>query len=165
MRTAILLLPIAAFLMLPHVAKAAPPQYAKVCDTYGANYFYSPGSDTCVNSITGVTKREMFYGTQTGSIETNQVTSQGLADATRAAGYAYRSAGGAMVAAAMPTAMVNSGDRYALAASFSSFAGYRAVGLGATFSLPESGFALTFGVGESLEDGILGSRFGLNFNL
>lgn len=28
--------------------KAAPAQYVKICDAYGAGYFYIPGSDTCL---------------------------------------------------------------------------------------------------------------------
>ena len=28
--------------------KAAPAQYVRICDAYGAGYFYIPGSDTCL---------------------------------------------------------------------------------------------------------------------
>jgi hypothetical protein len=31
-------------------------EYVRVCDRYGANYYYSPGTNTCINSQTGVTK-------------------------------------------------------------------------------------------------------------
>ncbi len=28
--------------------KSAPAEYVKICDAYGAGYFYIPGSDTCL---------------------------------------------------------------------------------------------------------------------
>ena len=28
--------------------KAAPVQYVKICDAYGAGFFYIPGTDTCL---------------------------------------------------------------------------------------------------------------------
>src|SRR3954451_19712594 len=28
--------------------KAAPVEYVKVCDAYGAGFFYIPGTDTCI---------------------------------------------------------------------------------------------------------------------
>ena len=28
--------------------KAAPVNYVKVCDAYGAGFFYIPGTDTCI---------------------------------------------------------------------------------------------------------------------
>ncbi|MBX9740438.1 MAG: porin, partial [Beijerinckiaceae bacterium] len=28
--------------------KAAPASYVKVCDAYGAGFFYIPGTDTCI---------------------------------------------------------------------------------------------------------------------
>ncbi|CDX56892.1 putative porin [Mesorhizobium plurifarium] len=45
---------------------AAPSQaaveYVKVCSAYGPNYYYSPGTDTCINAQTGVTKRQVDNG-------------------------------------------------------------------------------------------------------
>jgi len=38
-------------------ALAAPVEYVKVCSTYGANYYYSPGTETCINANTGETRR------------------------------------------------------------------------------------------------------------
>ncbi len=28
--------------------KAAPAEYVRICDTYGAGFFFIPGSDTCL---------------------------------------------------------------------------------------------------------------------
>ncbi|TPI70754.1 hypothetical protein FJ420_06085 [Mesorhizobium sp. B3-1-3] len=45
---------------------AAPSQaavaYVKICSAYGANYYYSPGTDTCINAQTGVTKKQVDDG-------------------------------------------------------------------------------------------------------
>lgn len=38
-------------------ALAAPVEYVKVCSAYGPNYYYSPGTDTCINTNTGETRR------------------------------------------------------------------------------------------------------------
>lgn len=46
----------------PMAALAAPVEYVKVCSAYGANYYYSPGTDTCINAQTGVTKRQVDNG-------------------------------------------------------------------------------------------------------
>ncbi|WP_217578131.1 porin [Mesorhizobium sp. GbtcB19] len=43
-------------------ALAAPVEYVKVCTRYGARYYYSPGTDTCINADTGVTKRAVDDG-------------------------------------------------------------------------------------------------------
>lgn len=43
-------------------ASAAPVEYVKVCSLYGAQYYYSPGTDTCINADTGVTNRKVDDG-------------------------------------------------------------------------------------------------------
>lgn len=43
-------------------ALAQPVEYVRVCDAYGPNYYYSPGTETCINAQTGVTKREVDDG-------------------------------------------------------------------------------------------------------
>ena len=42
-------------------AKAAPVQYVKVCDLYGAGFWYVPGTDTCIK-IGAYTKVDFFEG-------------------------------------------------------------------------------------------------------
>ncbi len=41
-------------------------EYVRVCDQYGTGYYYSPGSETCINANTGVTKLDTENGTVTG---------------------------------------------------------------------------------------------------
>ncbi|WP_292318277.1 porin [Mesorhizobium sp.] len=42
---------------VPASALAKPVEYVKVCTLYGAQYYYSPGTDTCINANTGETRR------------------------------------------------------------------------------------------------------------
>ncbi|TIT91144.1 MAG: hypothetical protein E5W55_20860, partial [Mesorhizobium sp.] len=37
-------------------APAAPVEYVRVCSLYGAQYYYSPGTSTCINANTGETR-------------------------------------------------------------------------------------------------------------
>src|SRR5215217_2666192 len=45
------------------VRKAAPVDYVRVCSTYGAGYFFIPGSDTCLR-ISGFVDGEALYQTR-----------------------------------------------------------------------------------------------------
>jgi len=38
-------------------------EYVKICSIYGAYYYYSPGTDSCVNAITGEVKTQFEGGT------------------------------------------------------------------------------------------------------
>ena len=40
--------------------------YVRVCYSYGIDYFYSPGTDTCINANTQETRRDTEFGTVTG---------------------------------------------------------------------------------------------------
>jgi hypothetical protein len=40
-------------------AYAEPVQYVKICDDYGANFMYLPGTDTCYNPTTGETRQNI----------------------------------------------------------------------------------------------------------
>src|SRR5215210_5077781 len=43
------------------VAKAAPVEYVRVCDTYGAGFFYIPGTETCLR-VGGRVRADYLYG-------------------------------------------------------------------------------------------------------
>ncbi|WP_192254271.1 porin [Mesorhizobium silamurunense] len=48
-------------------ALAAPPvEYVRVCSLYGAQYYYSLGTDTCINANTGETRRATADGVVVG---------------------------------------------------------------------------------------------------
>ena len=46
--------------------KAAPASYVKICDTYGAGYFFIPGSNTCLK-IGGDVRLHLLTGTTTAA--------------------------------------------------------------------------------------------------
>lgn len=47
----------------------AAVEYVKVCSTYGAQYAYIPGTDTCINMNTGETRQATEAGTKQGESE------------------------------------------------------------------------------------------------
>jgi hypothetical protein len=49
-------------LSLPAAAEPRPVEYVRLCDMYGTKYYYSPGTDTCINADTGVTRRQVDDG-------------------------------------------------------------------------------------------------------
>lgn len=46
------------------IAGAAPVEYVRVCDVYGAGFLYIPGTDTCINTSTGETRVQTEIGTK-----------------------------------------------------------------------------------------------------
>src|SRR5665213_1238631 len=60
--------------------KAAPVQYVKICDAYGAGFFYIPGTDTCLR-IGGYVRAEYDFspGQSIRSASTGAVTQIGSA--------------------------------------------------------------------------------------
>ena len=55
--------------------KAAPATYVKICDAYGAGFFYIPGSDTCVK-LGGYVRAEYQYVPGKDTINTAGAVSQ-----------------------------------------------------------------------------------------
>ncbi len=147
-----------------HSARAQADD-VRICNAYGTGFAYSPGTDTCVNLQTGETRRQTMLGTRLGETDTIKTANQGLAEASRAADRAYKSATGAMVAAAMPVALINGSDHYGFAANLSTFGGFSAVGTGLTIRIPTTNVHMTLGVGLGLNQTVVGSRIGLNFSL
>ena len=43
--------------------KAAPAEYVRICDTYGAGFFFIPGTDTCLR-IGGYVRMDAYVGQQ-----------------------------------------------------------------------------------------------------
>jgi Porin subfamily len=43
---------------------AAAVEYVKVCSLYGAGFFYVPGTDTCINPVTGDMRTQTEFGTR-----------------------------------------------------------------------------------------------------
>jgi hypothetical protein len=83
------------------VANAQPVEYTRVCTAFGSGYFYSPGTETCIRSNTGDTRKERdndfpLYG-RTGPAD--------HLDEARA---------GAAAAASLPRTFIDTGDAYAV---------------------------------------------------
>ncbi len=90
-------------------AAAAPVEYVKICDSYGAGYYYIPGTDVCLNANTGVTKQQTSNGLYTGESE----MAARFNDAFE----------GIAVSAAMPTPYIPAGHRFAIAGNWAQFQG------------------------------------------
>jgi hypothetical protein len=59
----LLLLGLFTLLTVSYPAPAfAPVEYVKICSIYGANYYYSPGTDSCVNAISGEVRKQFDNG-------------------------------------------------------------------------------------------------------
>ena len=52
--------------------KAAPVEYVKVCDAYGAGFFYIPGTDTCIK-VGGRVRADFAMSGRTDRYATNVV--------------------------------------------------------------------------------------------
>jgi hypothetical protein len=65
--------------------KAAPVQYVRVCDIYGAGFFYIPGTDTCLK-IGGYLRSDHIYGMASAG---GYYMSTPAAQETRLSGDAY----------------------------------------------------------------------------
>ena len=56
-------------MMASGAAAAKPVQYVKICTVYGADFYYIPGTDTCLNPTTGETRQQTELGTKRGVTE------------------------------------------------------------------------------------------------
>lgn len=128
---------------------AAPVEYVKICHIYGANWFYIPGTDTCLNAKTGETRKETADGTVYGeSDELDQAK-----DANE----------GVALSLALPTATVDEGKTFGAAVNFGTFNGESALGFGGAFEATD-GLTINAAVGVGLSRGTTGGRAGVNFS-
>ena len=56
--------------------KAAPAEYVRVCDTYGAGFFFIPGTDTCLR-IGGFVRADYYLNTTPGDRTNNNASVPG----------------------------------------------------------------------------------------
>jgi hypothetical protein len=50
------------FISIASTSHATPVEYVKACSVFGSGFFYLPGTDTCFNPTTGVTKQPTENG-------------------------------------------------------------------------------------------------------
>ena len=135
-------------LLSPSVA--APVEYTKICSIGDVVGFIVPGTDACLDPMTGKT-----------------------AIATSGGGAAYglspmamsidRSLEGVAIATAMPTAIIEPGKTYAIAVDFGTFDVYDAIGFGAAVKLNDN-FQLNAAVGAGFTGHTGAARIGANFS-
>lgn len=130
----------------PAAVSAAPVEYVRVCDPFGAGWSYIPGTDTCVNADTGQTKRRTPEGVVTDETTQSKRAKEGVA-----------------LSLAIPKATVTPGHTFALAANVGAFEGQSAIGVGAAFQANDNvTFNGNFGVG--LQQHTMGGSAGVNIS-
>ena len=131
---------------------AQPVEYVKVCSQYGAGWFYIPGTDTCINPKTGVTKRQVANRQGTGAV-TETKNSDVLQDAIDAKE-------GVALSLALPNATVTPGHHFGAALNIGTFGGATAVGISGAWQASDN-VTLDGAVGVA-DQGDVGGRGGVN---
>lgn len=134
--------------------------YEKVCDAYGAQYYYSPGTDTCINANTGETKRETENGTVTGKTALAQHVDDVDARITRA----FENAS---ISAALASPDLVQGEHFGVRINWGNAGGANAFGLTGAALLSEGsahGGGLVGTLGIAFAGGAVGGNAGLQFN-
>lgn len=140
----------AGLTLLPSNAGAEPIEYVRTCDMFGTNFYYSPGTDTCVNAITGETRK----------VTDGDVVVSGETDVLKAAKDANE---GVALSLALPNATVDSGKTFGAAANFGTFNGESAIGVSGAIS-PTDGLTINGAFGMGLSRGTVGGRAGINYS-
>jgi hypothetical protein len=137
-----------AALLLNSPAQAAI-EYVKVCDTYGPQFVYIPGTATCLNVDTG----ETITPSGDGPVHGETTLKQQAEDA----------AAGAAVAISMPNATVDEGKTFGLSTNYGVYGDSSALGISGAFK-PTDGLTINAGAGFSTAGGPAGGRVGVNFS-
>lgn len=135
-------LSLAGLVALSSNAWAEPVEYVRICDTYGKEFVYSPGTEKCVNLQTGETKED-----KDGHIE------KGVVDAIE----------GSAVSLALQPAFVEPGKSFGAAVNVGTFGGATALGFSGAVRITD-GLTVNGGVGVGLTNGTVGGRAGANFS-
>ncbi|HTJ58029.1 MAG TPA: porin [Devosiaceae bacterium] len=140
---------------------SAAVEYVRVCSLYGAHFFYDPGTATCINAQTGVTKTVTATGVVTGVTQTEQDALDAKAAAEKAQESANKAQEGAALGLSLPGTTVDPGKHFGASAHVGTFNGYSAVGVGGAFRLNDD---VTFdgGIAVGTSYGTVGGRAGVN---
>jgi len=120
--------------------KAAPAEYVRICDTYGAGFFFIPGTDTCLR-VGGFVRVDYNFSSNSG----DGVTTAGGVTTPRLATTLYDANLGTNTRLTL-NVDARSNTEYGLLRAFGQFSAYRAA-LGA--GGPTSQTAVNSGVGMS----------------
>ena len=120
----------AAFTLIASAPGHAAVEYERICDLYGAGFFYIPGTDTCTNG------------------------KQILANQFAIARELTRAATGTSMAAALVNPFLPDGTNYAISTHWATFDGQHALGLAGLMRI-QGNWALSAGVAVGLDRGRL----------
>jgi hypothetical protein len=129
----------AAMSTLGRDAAASPVEYVKICQTWGAGYFYIPGTDICQNA-NAIGQTENALSSQTTS--------------------AYR---GVAISSSIVAPFMPSTANYAVSAHWATFSGQNALGLGGLARVSNSNFFLSGGIGAATSGGSPVGRAGFMY--
>lgn len=127
------LLAAAALTLVTSAPGHAAVEYVRICSTYGAGFFYIPGTDTCVNA--------------------NQIVANQMAIAREMT----RAATGSAMATALVNPWLPKGTNYAISTHWAVFDGQHAVGVAGLVRL-YGNLALSAGVAVGLDQGRLATN-------
>lgn len=113
---------------------AQPVEYVRVCSIYGAQYYYSPGTDTCINANTGVTKRQ----TENGTVTSKTALAQSVEDIDNRVARAFENSS---IAAALTSPDLVAGEHFGVRVNWGNAGMSNAMGLTGAAVLGEGLFA------------------------
>jgi hypothetical protein len=113
---------------------AQPVQYVKVCSLYGPQYYYSPGTDTCINADTGVTKTQ----TANGTVTSKTALAQSVDDIDNRVARAFENSS---IAAALTSPDLVAGEHFGVRVNWGNAGMSNAMGLTGAAVLGEGLFA------------------------
>jgi hypothetical protein len=137
------------------VSPAAAVEYVRICSAAGDGYYYIPGTPTCINPDTGVTKT---FDDENNLIGTGQ--SQLLNKMNEDSAKAFE---GAAMSMAMPSPFIDPGKNFAIGGNIASFGGQSAIGFTAAARIHD-GLSFNGGIGFGLGEHTVGGRAGFNFS-
>lgn len=144
-------LALAAAMLAPPAAGAAPLEYVRVCSAYGPGFFYIPGTDRCYRPSDG----QIRYETPDGTVVTQTPFAARL-DELKAA---------AAISNALEDPDLVSGETFGLRVNLGVAGSQYAVGITGAFMLSDEaagkGTRLTGSGGLGFADGQVGARVGL----
>jgi hypothetical protein len=125
---------------------ASPVEYVRVCSSFGAGFEFVPGTDTCVNVLTGETRRNTDHGVVSGTADFVKDASEGTA-----------------LGMALEGAVIDPGKTHGVAVNVGTFNGETAFGLGAAMQVG-NGISVSGAYGIGAHRGASGGRAGLNYS-
>lgn len=128
---------------------AAPVEYTRVCSVGDVTGLIVPGTDTCLDPLTGKT-----------AVNTSSGVAYSLSPMAMSVDRALE---GVAINTAMPTAIIEPGKTYAIAVDVGAFDAYQAVGFGAAMRLNDS-FQINAAVGAGFTGHTGAARIGANFS-